>query len=129
MPEISLSMSQILTHSSCFTESEQEPTLARNTQATIRDLTQRLYGTKSEKASSLNKAGAPPHVRAGPAKSEAKWLPVKLVDRTLLMCHQHPPGALVELQQIGKTASSADGVLHDPPEAFDGVEVVPTMGR
>ena len=66
---------------------------------------------------------------AGPAKSEAKWLPVKLVDRTLLMCHQHPPGALVELQQIGKTASGADGVLHDPPEAFDGVEVVPTMGR
>lgn len=68
-------------------------------------------------------------LKAGPAKSEAKWLPVKLVDRTLLMCHQHPPGALVELQQIGKTASSADGVLHDPPEAFDGVEVVPTMGR
>ena len=66
---------------------------------------------------------------AGPAKSEAKWLPVKLVDRTLLMGHQHPPGALVELRQIGKTASGADGVLHDPPEAFDGVEVVPTMGR
>ena len=40
-----------------------------------------------------------------------------------------PAGALVELQQIGKTASGADGVLHDPPEAFDGVEVVPTMGR
>jgi transposase len=31
-------------------------------QATIRDLTQRLYGTKSEKATHLNKAGAPPHV-------------------------------------------------------------------
>jgi transposase len=31
-------------------------------QATIRDLTQRLYGTKSEKATSLNKAGAPPQV-------------------------------------------------------------------
>ena len=45
------------------------------------------------------------------------------------MGHQHPPGALVELRQIGKTASGADGVLHDPPEAFDGVEVVPTMGR
>ena len=29
MPEISLSMSQILTHSSCFTESEQEPTFSR----------------------------------------------------------------------------------------------------
>ena len=35
------------------------------------------------------------------------------------MGHQHPPGALVELRQIGKTASGADGVLHDPPEAFD----------
>ena len=31
-------------------------------QATIRDLTQRLYGTKSEKATSLNTAGAPPCV-------------------------------------------------------------------
>jgi transposase len=31
-------------------------------QATIRDLTQRLYGTKSEKATCLNKAGAPPQV-------------------------------------------------------------------
>jgi hypothetical protein len=58
-------------------------------------------------------------IQAGPAKSEAKWLPVKLVDRTLLMGHQHPPGALVELQQIGETASGSDGVLHDPPEAFD----------
>ena len=31
-------------------------------QATIRDLTQRLYGTKSEKATPLDKAGAPPRV-------------------------------------------------------------------
>jgi transposase len=31
-------------------------------QATIRDLTQRLYGTKSEKATRLDKAGAPPRV-------------------------------------------------------------------
>jgi len=45
------------------------------------------------------------------------------------MCHQHPPGALVELQQIGETASGTDGVLHDPPEAFDGIEVVATMSR
>src|SRR5215510_3019685 len=29
-------------------------------QATIRDLTHRLYGTKSEKATRLNTAGAPP---------------------------------------------------------------------
>src|SRR2546430_17541091 len=44
------------------------------------------------------------------------------------MCHQHPTGALVELLQIGKTSSGTDGVLHHPPETFDGVEVVPTMG-
>lgn len=31
-------------------------------QATIRDLTQRLYGTKSEKATHLDKAGVPPHI-------------------------------------------------------------------
>ena len=55
-------------------------------------------------------------------------LPVKRINRALLMGPEHVVGALVELQQIGKTASGADGVLHDPPEAFDGVEVVPTMG-
>ena len=31
--------------------------------------------------------------------------------------------------EIGKTSSGADGVLHHPPEAVNGVEVVPTMGR
>ena len=56
-------------------------------------------------------------------------LPVELINRALLMGPEHVACALVELQQIGKTASGADGVLHDPPEAFDGVEVVPTMGR
>jgi hypothetical protein len=45
------------------------------------------------------------------------------------MCHQHLPGALVELEQSGKTASGPDGVLHYPPEACDGVEVVSTRGR
>ena len=55
-------------------------------------------------------------------------LPVELINRALLMGPEHVACALVELQQIGKTASGADGVLHDPPEAFDGVEVVPTMG-
>ena len=54
-------------------------------------------------------------------------LPVERINRSLLMGPEHVACALVELQQIGKTASGADGVLHDPPEAFDGVEVVPTM--
>ena len=31
--------------------------------------------------------------------------------------------------KISKTSSGADSVLHHPPEAFDGVEVMPTMGR
>src|ERR671923_2439872 len=30
--------------------------------------------------------------------------------------------------ETGKTSSSPDGVLHHPPEAFDGIEVVATMG-
>ena len=29
--------------------------------------------------------------------------------------------------QIGKTAPSANSILHHSPEAFNGVEVVPTM--
>ena len=53
---------------------------------------------------------------------------MKLIDGALLMRHKHLPCALVELLQIAKTPSGADGVLHHPPEAFDGVEVVPTMG-
>src|SRR5262245_1457823 len=44
------------------------------------------------------------------------------------MCHQHPACPVVELLQIGKTPSRSNAVLHHAPEAFDGVEVVPTMG-
>ena len=33
-----------------------------------------------------------------------------------------------ELLKIAKTSPGADGILHYPPETFDGVEVVPTMG-
>ena len=53
---------------------------------------------------------------------------MKLIDGTLLMRHKHLAGALVELRKSTKTASGADGVLHHPPEAFDGIEVVATMG-
>src|SRR5262245_33330203 len=55
-------------------------------------------------------------------------LPVECINRSLLVRHEHLTRALVELMQIGKTPSSTDGVLHDPPEAFDGIEVVATMG-
>src|SRR6266567_9185289 len=63
-----------------------------------------------------------------PRSPRRNALPVKRIDGALLMCHQHPTGALVELRQIGKTSSGTDGVLHHPPKTFDGVEVVPTMG-
>jgi hypothetical protein len=54
---------------------------------------------------------------------------VELINRALLMGPEHVACALVELQQIGNTASGSDRILHHPPEACDGVEVVPTMGR
>jgi hypothetical protein len=55
--------------------------------------------------------------------------PVELIDGSFLMSHEYVAGAPVELMQIRQTASSADGVLHHPPEPFNGIEVVPTMGR
>src|SRR5713101_2080186 len=51
-----------------------------------------------------------------PRSPRRNGLPVKFVVGALLMRHQHPPGALVELRQIGKTSSGTDGVLHHPPE-------------
>jgi len=45
------------------------------------------------------------------------------------MGHEHLASAVVELMQIRKTSSGTDHVLHHAPKAFDGVEVVPTMGR
>src|SRR5215813_14736522 len=45
------------------------------------------------------------------------------------MLRQYSTRALIELRQIGKTPSGTDPVLHHAPEAFNGVEVVPTMRR
>ena len=45
------------------------------------------------------------------------------------MGHEYLARALVKLMQIGKTPSCSNAVLNHAPEAFDGVEVVPTMGR
>src|SRR4029453_13703057 len=55
--------------------------------------------------------------------------PVKLIGGSLVMRHEYVAGAPVELMQIRQTASSADGVLHHPPEPFNGIRVGPTMGR
>ena len=64
-----------------------------------------------------------------PLSSRRNELPMKLIYWSLVMRHEHSPRALVELMQIGKAPSGTNPVLHHPPEAFDGVEVVPTMGR
>src|SRR5262245_18645651 len=42
----------------------------------------------------------------------------------LLMSHEHATRALVELRQIGKTPAGAHPILHDAPEAFNGIEMV-----
>ena len=44
------------------------------------------------------------------------------------MGHEHLACALVELMQSRKTPSGADRVLHDAPEAFNVIEVMPTLG-
>ena len=54
---------------------------------------------------------------------------MKRINGSLLMGHEHVACAVVELMQIGKTPSGADRVLHDAPEAFNGIEVMATMGR
>ena len=54
---------------------------------------------------------------------------MKCINRSLLMGHEYVSRALVELLQIRKTPSGSDRILHHPPEAFNGVEVMATMGR
>ena len=54
---------------------------------------------------------------------------MKRIDGTLLMCHKHLAGALVEPMEMGTTASGANRVLQHPPEAFERMKMVATMGR
>jgi hypothetical protein len=54
---------------------------------------------------------------------------VKRKNGSRLMFHEYSTRALVELMQIGKTPSGADPVLQHTPEAFNRIEVVPTVGR
>ena len=54
--------------------------------------------------------------------------PVELIDGPFLMRDEHVAGTLVERREIAPTSSRANGVLHHPPEAFDGIEMVATMG-
>ena len=69
------------------------------------------------------------HSKQLPLSSRRNCLPVKCIYGSLVMRHKHSTRAMVELREIGKAPCGANPVLHHPPEAFDGVEVVPTMGR
>jgi hypothetical protein len=64
-----------------------------------------------------------------PLSLRRNGLPVKLIDWSCLMLRKYSTRALIKLMQIGKTPSGTDPVLHHAPEAFNGVEVVPTMRR
>jgi hypothetical protein len=63
-----------------------------------------------------------------PQSPRRNGLPVKRLNGTLLMGHKYLAGAFVKLHQVAKAASCPNRALHHPPEAFDGVEMVPTMG-
>ena len=45
------------------------------------------------------------------------------------MRREYLPRSLIQQLEIGQTSSGAAGVLHDAPDTFTGVEVVPTRGR
>jgi len=64
-----------------------------------------------------------------PKSTRRNALPVKRIDGSLLMRHQDLACAVVQQLEIGKTPPRANAVLHHAPEAFNGIEVVPTMGR
>ena len=70
-----------------------------------------------------------PGKKQSPRSPRRNELPMKLIDGVFLMRHEYLAGALVELLEIGQAASSADGVLHHAPEAFDRIEMVATGGR
>jgi nitric oxide reductase large subunit len=80
-----------------------------------------LFGEGAYYAPELTKKQIPRSLRRN-------GLPVKRIDRALLMRHEHLAGAPVELLEGAETAPRPNSVLHHPPEAFDRVEVVATMG-
>jgi len=44
------------------------------------------------------------------------------------MCHEHATHAPAELLEIGKTAAGPNLILHHPPKAFNGIEMVAASG-
>src|SRR5215211_5680994 len=69
------------------------------------------------------------YIKQLPLYSRRNMVPAKCIAGSLVMGHQHAARALIELMQIGETPAGTDPGLHHPPKAFNGIEVVPTMGR
>jgi hypothetical protein len=52
----------------------------------------------------------------------------KARDGLLLVRQEHTSCTLIELMQISKTSSSPNRILHDAPEALDGIEIMARPG-
>src|SRR5262245_11541741 len=59
-----------------------------------------------------------------PRSTRRNALPVKLIDGSLLMRHEHVAGTLVERREIAQTPPRSNAVLHHAPEAFDVILTV-----
>ena len=70
-----------------------------------------------------------PAYEQSPRSSRRNLLPAKCIDGSLVMRHEYAARALVELMQIGKAPSGANPVLHHPPEPFNGIQMMTTVGR
>ena len=53
---------------------------------------------------------------------------MKRINRSLLMRHEYLTRSLVQQMEIGKTSSGTHSVLPHPPEAFNGIQVMTTVG-
>jgi len=74
-------------------------------------------------------AGFDPVLKQIPRSSRRNPLPVTRIHGSLLVGQEHSAGARVELLESTTPSPGADGVLHHPPEAFEGVEVRSAVGR
>src|SRR2546422_10936152 len=63
-----------------------------------------------------------------PLSLRRNLLPGKLLNRTLLMSHQHLARTLVKLTETAKTSSCSNAVLHHPPEPLHRPQVLPPTG-
>src|SRR5262249_55594349 len=64
-----------------------------------------------------------------PQNLRRNGLPVKFIERALLLSHESLAGSPGELREGAETASRSHGILQHAPAAFAWVEMGPTMGH